>query len=94
VLTTTRPRPVLTPLAIHLSAAPRRGRALRGFSLIELLVALLIIGILVGLAIPRYHEYKRRYYLTTMVTDLRNLATTEEAYWNITGTYSMDLRVI
>ena len=84
----------MTPLAIHLSAAPRRGRALRGFSLIELLVALLIIGILVGLAIPRYHEYKRRYYLTTMVTDLRNLATTEEAYWNITGTYSMDLRVI
>ena len=94
MLTTTHPRPVLTPLAIHLSAAPRRGRALRGFSLIELLVALLIIGILVGLAIPRYHEYKRRYYLTTMVTDLRNLATTEEAYWNITGTYSMDLRVI
>lgn len=84
----------MTALAIHLSAAPRRGRALRGFSLIELLVALLIIGILVGLAIPRYHEYKRRYYLTTMVTDLRNLATTEEAYWNITGTYSMDLRVI
>ena len=84
----------MTPLAAHLGAAPRRGRALRGFSLIELLVALLIIGILVGLAIPRYHEYKRRYYLTTMVTDLRNLATTEEAYWNITGTYSMDLRVI
>ena len=84
----------MTTLTAHLSAAPRRGRALRGFSLIELLVALLIIGILVGLAIPRYHEYKRRYYLTTMVTDLRNLATTEEAYWNITGTYSMDLRVI
>jgi len=69
-------------------------RSSRGFSLIELLVAMLVIGILVGFAIPRYREYKRRYYLTTMVSDLRNLATTEEAYWNITGTYSTDLQQI
>ena len=65
-----------------------------GFSLIELLVVMVVMGILVGLAIPRYQEYKRRYYLTTMVADLRNLATTEEAYWNIAGTYSMDLQQI
>lgn len=65
-----------------------------GFSLIELLVVMVVLGILVGLAIPRYHEYKRRYYVTTMVSDLRNLATTQESYWNITGTYSMDLQQI
>jgi prepilin-type N-terminal cleavage/methylation domain-containing protein len=65
-----------------------------GFSLIELLVVLVVIGILVGLAIPRYREYKRRFYLTTMVADLRNLATTEESFWNISGTYSMDLQQI
>ncbi|MGH7649689.1 MAG: type IV pilin protein [Gemmatimonadaceae bacterium] len=70
--------------------APRR-RYAAGFSLIELLVAMVVMGILVGLAIPRYHQYKRRYYLTTMVSDLRNLATTEESYWNISGTYSTDL---
>lgn len=55
---------------------------------------MVVVGILVGLAIPRYNEYKRRFYLTTMVTDLRNLATTEEAYWNLTGTYSTDLKQI
>lgn len=71
---------------------PRRDS--RGFSLVELLVAMVVVGILVGLAIPRYNEYKRRFYLTTMVTDLRNLATTEEAYWNLTGTYSTDLQQI
>lgn len=65
-----------------------------GFSLVELLVVMVVIGILVGLAIPRYREYKRRFYLTTMVTDLRNLATTEESFWNISGTYSMDLQQI
>jgi Tfp pilus assembly protein PilE len=52
---------------------------------------MVVMGILVGLAIPRYRQYKRRYYLTTMVSDLRNLATTEESYWNISGTYSTDL---
>jgi len=71
---------------------PRRDS--RGFSLVELLVAMVVVGILVGLAIPRYNEYKRRFYLTTMVTDLRNLATTEEAYWNLTGTYSTDFQQI
>ncbi len=80
-----------------LSPRLRRGlpqRAAGGFSLIELLVVMVVIGILVGLAIPRYREYKRRFYLTTMVTDLRNLATTEEAFWNISGTYSTDLQQI
>jgi len=65
-----------------------------GFSLIELLVVLVVIGILVGLAIPRYRDYKRRFYLTTMVADLRNLATTEAAFWNISGTYSTNLQQI
>lgn len=92
--TTSHQRFLSTRSTVHLSASPRCGCAVRGFSLIELLVVLLVIGVLVGLAIPRYHEYKRRYYVTTMVTDLRNLATTEEAYWNITGTYSTDLRLI
>jgi hypothetical protein len=63
------------PSGAHLSAEWRRGGALHGFSLIELIAVL-------------------RYYLTTMVKDLRNLGTTEAAYWNITGTYSTDLRVI
>ena len=66
----------------------------RGFSLIELFVVIVVIGILVGLAIPRYHDFKHRYYLASMVSDLRNLAITEEAYWNDIGTYSTDLTQI
>ena len=92
--TTSHPRVLSTRSTPALSTAPRRGKEVRGFSLIELLVVLLVIGVLVGLAIPRYREYKRRYYVTTMVADLRNLATTEEAYWNTAGTYSTDLRLI
>ena len=69
-------------------------RASHGFSLLELLLVMLVLGIVVGMAIPRYHQYKRRYYLSTMVSDLRNLATTQEAYWNFARTYSTDLQHI
>jgi Tfp pilus assembly protein PilE len=57
---------------------------------VELFVVLLVIAILVGLAIPRFHKYKRRYYIATMVSDLRNLASTEEAYWSDVGIYTND----
>jgi prepilin-type N-terminal cleavage/methylation domain-containing protein len=62
-----------------------------GFSLIELFVVLVVIGILVGLAIPRMHGFKHQFYLTTMISDLRNLAATEEGQWSAVDSYSSDL---
>lgn len=95
IVSTTSQLPLFSAcVADSVSTVPRRSRVLRGFSLIELLLVLLVVGVLVGLAIPRYREYRRRYYVATIVTDLRNLATTEDAYWNVTGTYSSDLRQI
>lgn len=68
-----------------------RFRTRAGFSLVEVFAVLMVISILVGLAIPRFREYKRKYYITVMTSDLRNLAVTEEAYWSEEGTYSMDV---
>jgi prepilin-type N-terminal cleavage/methylation domain-containing protein len=65
-----------------------------GFSLIELFVVLVVIGILVGLAIPRMHGFKHQFYLTTMISDLRNLAATEEGYWSSVDSYSSDLNAL
>lgn len=65
-----------------------------GFSLIELFVVLVIISILVGLAIPRMHGFKHQFYLTTMISDLRNLAATEEGYWSTGDSYSSDLSAL
>lgn len=53
----------------------------RGFSLIELLVVIAIVSILSGLAIPQYKIYKQRAFDMVALSDLRNIATAEEAYF-------------
>jgi type IV pilus assembly protein PilA len=53
----------------------------KGFTLIELLVVVAIIGILAAIAIPQYAAYRQRGYDARAMSDLRNLATAEEAYF-------------
>jgi len=52
----------------------------RGFTLIELLIVVVIIGILASIAIPKFANTKEKAYLASMKSDLRNLATAEEAF--------------
>jgi len=51
-----------------------------GFTLIKLLIVIVIIGLLAAIAIPKFGSTKEKAYLAQMKTDLRNLATIEEAY--------------
>ncbi|MBN8550036.1 MAG: prepilin-type N-terminal cleavage/methylation domain-containing protein [Deltaproteobacteria bacterium] len=52
-----------------------------GFTLIELLVVIAIIGILAAIAIPQFAEYRSRGFDSRARSDLRNVATAEEAYF-------------
>jgi prepilin-type N-terminal cleavage/methylation domain-containing protein len=72
--------------------SPTRRRA--AFSIIELLAVLVVMGVLVGLAMPRFHRYKQKAHLASMVSDLRNLAAAQEEYWNATKRYSADTSAI
>jgi len=56
----------------------RRGSM--GFTLVELLIVVVIIGILAAIAIPKFTTTKEKAYLASMKTDLRNLVTAEESY--------------
>jgi prepilin-type N-terminal cleavage/methylation domain-containing protein len=59
----------------------------KGFTLIELLIVVVIIGILAAIAIPKFANTKEKAYLASMKSDLRNMATTEEAYFADFQTY-------
>jgi type IV pilus assembly protein PilA len=59
----------------------------QGFTLIELLIVVVIIGILAAIAIPKFANTKEKGVVASMKSDLRNLASAQEAYWVENRTY-------
>ena len=53
----------------------------KGFTLIELMIVIAIIGILAAIAIPQFSAYRTRSYNSAAQADLRNAATAQEAYF-------------
>jgi prepilin-type N-terminal cleavage/methylation domain-containing protein len=58
-----------------------RLKAEGGFTLIELLVVIAIIGILAAIAIPQFSAYRRRGIDSDVKSNVKNLNTTQEAYF-------------
>ena len=66
-------------------------RARNGFTLIELMVVVVVIGILASLAIPFYRSYTRGSKEAEAKPLLRQIYTLEQRYQARTGSYTLDL---
>jgi len=63
-------------------------RMKKGFTLIELMIVIAIIGILAAIAIPQFSIYRKRSYNSSANADLKNACTAQEAYFVDESTYT------
>ena len=59
-----------------------------GFTLVELLIVVVIIGLLASIAIPKFKSVRERAYMSAARADLRNLANLQDVYYNDHYAYS------
>jgi len=59
----------------------------KGFTLIELLIVVVIVGLLVSIAVPKFANGKERAIVASMRGDLHNLLAAQEGYFSNAQTY-------
>ncbi|HDS1578713.1 type IV pilin protein [uncultured Stenotrophomonas sp.] len=65
-----------------------RSRRAAGFTLIELMVVVIVVGILAAVAIPSYQQYVRRSHRAVVKADMAEYAQRAERYHSSNNSYS------
>jgi type IV pilus assembly protein PilE len=64
----------------------------RGFTLVEILIVVVIVGALAAIAIPKFAAVKNKAYVAAMKSDLRTLVIAQESYFaDNDGSYAVDV---
>ena len=65
-----------------------------GFTLIEMLMVVVIVGLLTAISIPRIQAVRGRAFVAAMKSDLRNFAVAEESYFYDFQNYAGDMATL
>jgi general secretion pathway protein G len=78
----------------HFSAIAKTKIFPRGFTLLELLFALMIIGILAAIAIPVYNSHRDKIAVNTAINDIIQIQNAIERYYTENFNYPASLNVL
>ena len=67
---------------------------LEGFTLVEILIVVVIIGILATVAIPTYFKYVERGYASDAKVQIKNILQNAELYRQETGDWPADVEIM
>ncbi len=62
-------------------------RSRPAFTMIELLIVIIILGILAAIVVPRFVSTRRKAFVGSMVADLRTIVSAAESHYSQDGTY-------
>ena len=65
-----------------------------GFTFIELLTVMIVIGLMAGIGVPRIRNMKERSYQATLRSDLGALRTAQEAYYAENQRYATEVTAL
>lgn len=66
----------------------------RGFTLIEILIVTVVLGVLATIAIPRYNKARRYGYIAAVKSDLENMALSQETHFDDNSQYASDVATL
>ena len=72
----------------------KNNRMLKGFTLVEILIVVVIIGILATVAIPTYFKYVERGYASDAKVQIKNILQNAELFRQETGQWPTDVETM